>query len=159
MPCCHAGSADDGNLALYAAFLSLLTVLFASGEQGGSASPTVRSMMVEQRLIVRVPVRPQLRGRLHWEEVDHGPKCLPVGAIAGASLAGSDGIDFVLRNRQRVRAKLDQDCAGLDFWDGFYVQPQDRRICARRDVISSRVGGTCEIKRFRMLVPRIEADD
>ena len=116
-------------------------------------------MTIEQRLIVRVPVRPRFRGRLHWEEVDYGPKCLPVGAIAGASLAGPDGIDFVLRNRQRVRAKLDDDCGGLDFYDGFYVQPQDRRVCARRDSISSRVGRTCVINRFRMLVPRLEGGE
>lgn len=116
-------------------------------------------MTVEQRLIVRVPVRPQWRGQLRWDEADRGPKCLPVGAIAGASLAGTDGIDFVLRNRQRVRAKLDADCAGLDFWEGFYVQPQDRRICARRDSISSRVGATCEISRFRSLTPRFEQEE
>lgn len=116
-------------------------------------------MTIEERLIVRVPVRPRLHGRLRWEEADHGPKCLPVGAIAGASLAGNNGIDFVLRNRQRVRAKLDDECAGLDFWEGFYVQPQDRRICARRDSISSRVGATCEISRFRMLSPRLDPDE
>jgi hypothetical protein len=143
---------------LYAALLGLLTVLLSGSEQA-DAAPSVRSMTIEQRLIVRVPVRPRLRGHLHWEEVDYGPKCLPVGAIAGASLAGPDGIDFVLRNRQRVRAKLDDDCGGLDFYDGFYVQPQDRRVCARRDSISSRVGRTCEINRFRMLVPRLEGGE
>ena len=141
---------------MYTALFGLLTVLFNGSEQAGPATPAVRSMIVEQRLIIRVPVRPQFRGRLHWEEEDHGPKCLPVSAIAGASLSGADGIDFVLRNRQRVRAKLGDECGGLDFYDGFYVQPQDRRICARRDSISSRVGRTCEIDRFRMLVPRLD---
>lgn len=144
---------------MYAAFLSLLTVLLVGSEQGQAPASTVRSMTVEQRLIVRVPVRPRFHGRLQWEEADYGPKCLPVSAIAGAALAGTDGIDFVLRNRQRVRAKLDDDCGGLDFYDGFYVQPQDRRVCARRDSISSRVGRTCEINRFRMLVPRLEGGE
>lgn len=144
---------------MYAALLSLLTILMSGSEQADAAVPSVRSMTIEQRLIVHVPVRPRFRGRLHWDEGDHGPKCLPVSTIAGAALAGTDGIDFVLRNRQRVRAKLDDDCGGLDFYDGFYVQPQDRRICARRDSISSRVGRTCEINRFRMLVPRIERDE
>ena len=144
---------------MYAALLSLLTVLMVGSEQAEAPAPSVRSMTVEQRLIVRVPVRPRFHGRLHWEEADHGPKCLPVSAIAGAALAGTDGIDFVLRNRQRVRAKLGDDCGGLDFYDGFYVQPQDRRVCARRDSISSRVGRTCEIDRFRMLVPRLEGGE
>ncbi len=142
---------------MFSAFLSLMTVLLAGGEPA-APGPSVRTMEFEQRLIVRVPVRPQLRGRLHWEEEDFGPKCLPLNAIAGASLAGRDGIDFMLRNRQRVRAKLDSECRGLDFWDGFYIQPEDRRICARRDAISSRAGGTCEINRFRMLSPRLELE-
>ena len=116
-------------------------------------------MSVEQRLIVRVPVRPRAKGRLRWEESRHGPKCLPVEALAGASLAGSDGIDFVLRGRQRVRAKLDDDCDGLDFWEGFYVQPEDRRICAGRDAIRSRVGGVCGISKFRMLVPHLDPSE
>lgn len=143
---------------MYSALIGLLTVLFAGGEQA-QAAQSVRSMTIERGLIVRVPVRPHFKGRLRWAEEDHGPKCLPVSAIAGASLAGSDGIDFVLRSRQRVRAKFDDDCRGLDFYDGFYVQPQDRRICARRDAISSRVGGTCEINRFRMLTPRLDSDE
>ena len=159
MPHCQATSLNDGHIPLYSALLGLLTVLFASGEQAAPATPSVRSMTVEQRLIVRVPVRPRFHGRLRWEESDHGPKCLPVSAIAGASLAGSDGIDFVLRNRNRIRAKLVDDCGGLDFYDGFYVQPQDRKICARRDSISSRVGRTCEISRFRMLLPRLDGDE
>ena len=64
-----------------------------------------------------------------------------------------ESIDFVLRNRQRVRAKLASDCDGLDFWDGFYMQPEDTQICAGRDVVRNRAGGTCEIRRFRLLRP------
>lgn len=156
---CQAFSRNDGPSALLTAFLGLLTVLLAGGEQAEDPAPAVRSMTVEQRLIIRVPVRPRLRGRLLWEESDRGPRCLPVSAVAGASLAGSNRIDFLLRNRQRVRARLADDCNGLDFYDGFYVLPQDqRRICARRDSISSRIGGTCEIDRFRLLVPRLHQD-
>lgn len=146
---------NDGSRTLLTSFLSFLTVLFAGGEQAAPAQG-VRTMTVEQRLVVRVPVRPQFRGRLHWEEEAFGPRCLPLNGIAGAALAGKDGIDFLMRDRRRVRAKFAGDCTGLDFWDGFYMQPTDRRICAGRDVISSRVGGTCEIDRFRMLAPRLE---
>lgn len=141
---------------MFAALTALFTALLSAGSEEPRGEPGVRSMVVEQRLIVRVPVQPRFRGRLHWEEVANGPRCVPVSAIAGASLAGEDGIDFLLRNRQRVRAKLDDDCGGLDFYDGFYVTPQDQRLCARRDTISSRVGRTCGIDRFRLLVPRLE---
>lgn len=144
---------------MYYPFLALLTALFAGAEQEPQAAPGVRVMTVEQRLIVRVPVRPRTHGKLHWEEAEHGPRCVAVAALAGASLAGSDGIDFVLRGRQRVRAKLDDDCDGLDFWDGFYVQPEDHRICAGRDAIRSRAGGVCGISKFRMLVPHLEPEE
>ncbi len=92
--------------------------------------------------------------RRDWEE-HKGPKCLPVSAIAGAMLSGPSSIDFVLRNRTRVRAKMDSDCPALDFYNGFYLQPDDERICAKREEISSRVGTICRIERFRLLVPKV----
>ena len=70
-------------------------------------------------------------------------------------LSGRSSVDFVLRDRRRVRAELDSDCPALDFYGGFYVQPDDDRICARRDVIRSRMGGICRIERFRRLVPKL----
>lgn len=141
---------------MYHSILAFLTALLAGAESEPQPSQGVRVMSVEQRLIVRVPVRPRVNGRLRWEEANYGPKCLPVQAVAGASLAGNDGIDFVLQGRKRVRAKLDSECDGLDFWEGFYIQPEDRRICAGRDTIRSRVGGVCGISKFRMLVPHLD---
>jgi hypothetical protein len=81
---------------------------------------------------------------------------LPVGAIAGAMLSGRDSIDLVLRNRQRIRARLDSDCDGLDFYGGFYMQTEDGDVCAKRDSIRSRVGGMCRIEKFRLLVPKVD---
>lgn len=128
-------------------------LLVGSGaEVDQAAPPPVRVMTVEQRLILRVPVRPRVTPAFNWEE-HKGPTCVPARAIAGALLAGDDSIDFVMRNRQRVRAKLAKDCEGLDFWDGFYMQPEDAQICAGRDVVRNRAGGVCEIRKFRMLRP------
>lgn len=135
--------------------VGLLSALLASNDAPPAPAQGVRVMTVEERLIIRVPVAPRPRARLRWEEED-GPKCLPAAAIAGAFLSGPDSIDFLLRNRQMVRARFDNDCEGLDFYGGFYVQPEDRRICARRDTIRSRVGGSCRIDKFRMLVPKVE---
>ena len=112
-------------------------------------------MTVQRQLIVSVPVRPHPIVQFRWEE-DKGPKCIPVGAIAGALLAGEDGIDLVLRNRQRIRARLDGDCDGLDFYGGLYLQTGDGQVCAKRDSIRSRVGGTCRIEKFKLLVPKVE---
>lgn len=135
--------------------VGLLSALLASRETPPAPVQGVRVMTVEERLIIRVPVAPRPRIKLRWEEVD-GPKCLPARAIAGAFLSGPDSIDFLLRNRQMVRARFDSDCQGLDFYGQLYVQPEDRLICAKRDTIRSRVGGSCRIEKFRLLVPKVE---
>jgi hypothetical protein len=140
----------------FAGFLGFIALLLAAGDPVPPApAPPVRVMTVERQLIVRVPVRPFPRANFAWEE-EKGPKCLPVGALAGAVLSGRDSIDIVLRNRQRIRARLDNDCDGLDFYGGFYLQTDDGQFCAKRDSIRSRVGGSCRIEKFRLLVPRIE---
>lgn len=140
---------------IIASLIGLLPALLAGSERPDVSSPGVRMMVVEQQVIWRIPVQPRPRLRIHWDE-EEGPKCLPARAIAGAMLSGTDSIDFVLRNRQRMRARLDSDCPALDFYGGFYVQPEDHRFCARRDFIRNRLGATCRIERFRFLVPRVE---
>jgi len=135
--------------------VGLLAAMLAGSEEPPAPREGVSIMTIEERLIIRVPVAPRPRVRLRWDE-EKGPKCVPASAIARAFLSGPDSIDFMLRGRQFVRAELDSDCEGLDFYGGFYVQPEDRRICARRDTIRSRVGGSCRIEKFHTLVPRLE---
>lgn len=136
-------------------FIALLPALFGfAGMQGAQAEPRVRSMTIEQQVIIRVPVRPwRLPRRIEWIE-RKGPKCIATGDIRGAMLSGSSSIDFLLRDRQRVRAEMDNDCPALDFYDGFYLNPEDERLCADRDSIRSRIGGNCTIEKFRRLEPR-----
>jgi hypothetical protein len=108
---------------------------------------------VRDELILHVPIAPRRLPRIEW--VEHkGPKCLAAATIAGAAMASQSSIDFVLRDRRRVRAELDSDCAGLDYYDGFYLEPRDGAVCARREEIRSRAGSTCRIERFRSLEPR-----
>ena len=54
-----------------------------------------------------------------------------------------------------VRAHLDEDCPALDFYRGFYLQVQDDHLCAHRDAIHSRMGGSCTIDKFKQLVPKL----
>jgi hypothetical protein len=70
-------------------------------------------------------------------------------------LSGEEQVDFVLADRRRIRAQFDEDCPALDFYGGFYLQPQDDQLCAHRDAIHSRMGGSCTIGRFRQLKPRL----
>lgn len=139
----------------FAGLFGFIAMVLATGEAATPPVPPVRVMTIQQQMILRVPVRPYPRTDLRWDE-EKGPRCLPVGAIAGAMLSGDDSIDIVLRNRQRIRARLENACEGLDFYGGFYLQTEDGRFCARRDVIRSRMGGTCQVEKFRLLVARVE---
>lgn len=140
---------------IFMTLIGLFPALLAAAETPSSPAPGVRIMTVHEQMIIRVPVRPRPALRLRWDE-EKGPRCFPAATIAGAMLSGPDSIDFVLRNRQRLRARLDSDCPALDFYGGFYVQPADARVCARRDSIHSREGGSCQIRKFHALVPRVE---
>jgi hypothetical protein len=149
-------SIQDGQFRMIlASLIGLLPALLAGSEPPAAPAPAVRTMTVEHQIIWRIPVRPRPRPRIHWDE-EKGPKCLPAAAIRGAMLSGPDSIDFLLKGRQVMRARLDSDCPALDFYEGFYVQPEDNKICARRDSIHSRVGASCRIERFRTLVPKVE---
>jgi hypothetical protein len=131
----------------------LLLGLFAA--QPSAVGQTVTRLIIQDEVILRVPVQPHpIIPQFEWIE-KKGPKCLPAGAIQRAMLSGSGQVDFILANRSRVRAQFDEDCPALDFYRGFYLQPPDERLCAGRDAIYSRMGGSCTIERFRQLLPRV----
>lgn len=134
-------------------FVPLLLGLVAA--QPGSVGEAVTRLVVQDELIIRVPVQPRpLLPEIEWVE-KKGPKCVPVAAIQRALLSGSEQVDFVLANRARIRAKFDEDCPALDFYGGFYLQLEDDRLCAHRDAIRSRIGTSCTIDHFKQLVPRL----
>jgi len=145
-----------GNSAVI--LVNLLTLLPALAGLVAADPPAgaqvVRRVTIHDEIVMRVPIRPRPGMPGLWGE-KRGPKCIATAAIAGAMLSGRDSIDFVLRDRRRFRAELDSDCPALDFYGRFYVQPVDDRLCVRRDVIRSRMGGSCRIERFRRLVPRL----
>jgi hypothetical protein len=122
--------------------------------QPGAYQQTVTRLVIQDEVILRVPVQPRpLLQRVVWME-RRGPNCIPVAAIRRALLLGPERVDFVLANRTRVRAEFDEECPGLDFYGGLYLQPADQRLCAGRDAVHSRMGGSCTIERFKQLVPR-----
>ena len=128
----------------------LATLMFAN-----PGTATVSRVLVQEQWILRVPVRPRAVRRVAWEE-KKGPRCIPSGEIMGAALFDNENVDFLLKGRRLVRARMDSDCPTLDFYGGFYLQTGDDKVCARRDEIRSRIGGSCRIDRFRSLVPRLE---
>lgn len=136
---------------------AIATIAFSAGATlgaiGPDPEPMVRRLVVRDEMIIHVPIRRGLLPRIRWVE-RKGPKCLPAEGIAGAAMAGPSAIDFVLSDRRRVRAELASDCMGLDFYGGFYIEPRADAICAKREEIRSRAGGSCLIERFRRLDPK-----
>lgn len=135
-------------LSLIPMLLGLIAVEPAGVEQ------TVTRLVAQDEVIMRIRIGPHPFGPpIQWVE-RKGPKCIPVHAIRGALLLGRDRMDFLLGNHTRIRAELDEDCPALDYYGDFYLQPNGDQLCAKRDAIHSRMGGSCMIKRFSVLVPR-----
>ena len=67
----------------------------------------VSRLIVQDELILRVPVAPRPMGPpIVWQE-SKGPRCIPTSAIRAAMLSNDpQQVDFLLVNRARVRAKL-----------------------------------------------------
>lgn len=132
-----------------------LPILFSLiGAQPGSVGQSVTRLIVQDEVIFRVTIQPRpLVPAFDWAE-RKGPKCIPLSGVRTALLSGPDQIDFIFVNRARVRAKFDENCPALDYYGRFYLQPVGDQLCARRDAIHSRMGGSCTIKRFKELVPK-----
>ena len=125
------------------------------GAAPGAVGGSVTRLMVQDEVILRVPILPRpLVPDIDW--IEHkGPKCVPAAAIRRVLLSGPQQVDFVLVNRTRIRAQFDEDCPALDFYGGVYLQTADDRLCVRRDAVYSRIGGSCTIKRFKQLEPKL----
>ena len=134
----------------------LLMALAGAPEQDAAPEPVrYAQLTVRQQIIVRVPARPPgaLASPLEWKE-GKGIKCIPASSVAGAAMPRRGSVDLVLRDRSRIRAKLENSCPALDYYNGFYISPNSEgMICADRQSIRSRMGGECEIDAFKTLKP------
>ncbi|EQB17098.1 MULTISPECIES: hypothetical protein [Sphingobium] len=121
-------------------------------------------MTIERRVIIRVPMarkgkappRANPNARDDWEE-KKGPRCIALRSIRGASIVVREGVDLLLADDHRYRARLERGCDSAGFYSGFYVEPHDDgSLCSGRDELQARNGMSCEINDFRRLVA---ADD
>lgn len=137
--------------------LVLAALLLASGVSADAR--TLRSIQVTR--VVRIPLRPFVtfpmplpRAVADWRE-SRGARCVSPDQIAAATVNGPRTVDLLLRDRTRLRARLQNDCPALDYYSGFYLKPNaDGKVCADRDAVHARSGGACEIDAFRKLTPR-----
>jgi hypothetical protein len=140
-----------------AAAALLLALVGTAAPSPGEAQAHYGQVVYHERIMIRVSEG--MRGDSaaaqsqlpRWKE-KKGPKCVAMRTIAGAALIGQNSVDLILRDRSRVRAKLESSCPALDYYHGFYVTPtSDGQICADRDPIRSRMGGECGIDKFKTL--------
>jgi hypothetical protein len=128
---------------------------------GGADRVEYAQLSFHQRIVIRVPRLPDPRDadaaanrsdRKQWAE-KKGPKCVAIPMISGASVTRNDSVDLVTVDSAVLRARFYDNCPALDFYNGFYMrQTADGMVCANRDSLRSRSGGTCRIKTFRLLV-------
>lgn len=122
----------------------------------------VAQLTIHQRIIIRVrrmaeqpvpdPRAPRFKP-IKWKE-RKGPTCIAPNRVIGAMVSTTSTVDLLQDNAERVRAKLDHDCAALTYYQNFYIRPgPDGLVCADRDAIRTRSGGACTITRFKALKP------
>lgn len=132
-------------------FSLLPTILALFGVQASERS--VSRMSFQDEVILKVPVvRQRIGWPVRWVE-KKGPKCINADDVAAAALHDESSIDFLLRDRRRIRARMGDECPTLDFYRGFYLTPQKGKVCARRDEVRNRIGQACRIDRFKLMVP------
>jgi hypothetical protein len=155
MLCCEAAVDGDSFTVIVGGIWKLVPLLFGIfADQPTAVGESVTRLIIQDEVILRVPVQPhRLVPDVDWIE-RKGPRCIPAAAIQRALLSTPEQVDFVLANRSRVRARLDENCPALDFYAGFYLQPHGDMLCAGRDAIYSRIGGNCKIESFSQLVPK-----
>lgn len=123
-------------------------------------------LSIQQRVIIRVPSvrKGKAPARITpdsgqaWEE-KKGPRCVALRSIRAASIVVHNGVDLILADQHRYRARLEKGCDAAGFYSGFYVEPDsDGSLCSGRDELQARSGTSCAIDSFKRLVAA-EPDD
>lgn len=123
-------------------------------------------LTIQQRVIIRVPtvrkgrapVRIDPEARDDWRE-KKGPRCVALRSIRAAGVVVENGVDLILADNHRYRARLERGCDSLGFYSGFYVEPhEDGSLCSGRDELQARSGLSCAIDSFRRLIRNDEEE-
>lgn len=132
-----------------------------------SAEPVQWAQLsIQQRVIIRVPmakrgrapVRIDPQARNDFKE-KKGPRCVALRSIRSAAIVVDNGVDLLLADNHRYRAKLGRGCSAAGFYSGFYVEPdEDGSLCSGRDELQARSGLSCLIQSFRRL-EEVEPDE
>jgi hypothetical protein len=147
-------------MSIRASSLLLLAAPFVVSASGPADLDGIEiAQIFRERIVIRIPRLPFPTRRrpaevTAWDE-HKAPKCVAAATLASASISASGDVDLIVTDGRRLRAKLDDDCPTLNFYNGFYLKrADDGMVCAKRDALRSRSGARCEIDRFRVLTAK-----
>ncbi len=126
-----------------AAAFGLLTLIGA-----GAPPPFDRS-------VARIHARPGQdgSGRLALDRRAR-TRCVGIDHVAGAVVFGDRAVELTMTDHSRWRMAFDAACPALSFYQGFYYRRAVAgHLCAGRDAVISRSGGTCPIATIVRLHP------
>lgn len=126
--------------------------------------PVFRQVRIEQHFSIRITpgtaaMPPALVEELEESErVDRaeqrrGGKCLGIGSIAAVQPGDGDELLLFLHDQRIISVKLEKRCNARAFYSGFYIaRNADGAICPGRDILQSRSGTNCKVRRLNELV-------
>lgn len=127
--------------------------------------PVWRQVRIEQHSSIRITpgtaaMPPAMVEELEQEErVEHlgqrkFGKCLGINTIAAVQSGDGDELLLFLHDQRIISVKLEKRCSARDFYSGFYIiRHADGAMCTGRDILQSRSGANCKIRRLMELVP------
>ncbi|MFQ3594653.1 MAG: hypothetical protein SNJ63_00885 [Sphingomonadaceae bacterium] len=97
-----------------------------------------------------IPTRPMDPGsaREEWKPGKADRRlCIDTAGIAGAIVIDPRRLEIYDRAGRRFQLTFAEDCPHLSYYGGFYYRADDAgQICASRDALMGRAGGSCRIR-------------
>lgn len=154
--------------AALAVALAGMAVAAWAGNLGGSFHASVadepwHQVRILERFSIRIspgaPIPPQMQFDL---EQDHArsrieerkiARCVNVGQIGAVQSTRDNRLVFYMRDQRIIIANLEKACRSREYYSGFYMaRSADGQLCLDRDVLQSRSGASCKVRRWRELV-------
>ncbi|MEM6828387.1 MAG: hypothetical protein AAF553_10625, partial [Pseudomonadota bacterium] len=107
-----------------------------------------RRVSDRRNMLAQLPVRAPVT---RYEERD-STRCVEIQQIAGVETGSGNRLLLFMRDADILSINLEKACRARDFYSGFYVEPnEDGKLCVSRDILKSRNGARCNIKRMMEL--------
>lgn len=156
-------------VAALLAGLAVIAPLAALADGLGPASPAMMAdapwhqVRILERFSIRIspgaPMPPQTLFELEQDSANSRiaerrvGKCLAVGQIATVRATRDNRLLLFMRDQRIIAASLEKACRAQEYYSGFYMaRSADGQLCVDRDVLQSRSGASCKVRRWRELV-------